>query len=45
MSNPKNSIRRAAIAAALLAVTAGHASFWSWRNAPTAVDAEPGRIE
>lgn len=45
MSNPKNSIRRAAIAAALLAVTAGHASFWSWRNAPTPVEAEPGRIE
>jgi len=45
MSNPKNSIRRAAIAAAMLAVTAGHASFWSWRNAPTPVEAEPGRIE
>ncbi|HYF89926.1 glycosyltransferase [Azospirillum sp.] len=45
MSNPKNPIRRAAIAAALLAVTAGHASFWSWRNAPTPVEAEPGRIE
>ncbi len=45
MSNPKFPMRRAAIAAAMLAVTAGHASFWSWRNAPTAVDAEPGRIE
>lgn len=45
MSNPKNPMRSAAVAAALLAVTAGHASFWSWRNAPTPVDAEPGRIE
>ncbi|SMH58804.1 glycosyltransferase [Azospirillum agricola] len=45
MSNPKNPMRSAAIAAALLAVTAGHASFWSWRNAPTPVEAEPGRIE
>lgn len=45
MSNPKRSIRSAALAAALLAVTAGHASFWSWRNAPTPVDAQPGRIE
>ena len=45
MSNPKRSIRSAALAAAMLAVTAGHASFWSWRNAPTPVDAVPGRIE
>lgn len=45
MSNPKRSMRSAAIAAAMLAVTAGHASFWSWRNAPTPVEAEPGRIE
>ena len=45
MSNPKRSIRSAAIAAALLAVTAGHASFWSWQNQPTPVGAEPGRIE
>ncbi|CAO3422004.1 glycosyltransferase [Azospirillum doebereinerae] len=45
MSNPKNPMRSAAIAAAMLAVTAGHASFWSWRNAPTPVEAEPGRIE
>lgn len=45
MSNPKRSIRSAAIVAAMLAVTAGHASFWSWRNAPTSMDAQPGRIE
>ncbi|AWK85567.1 glycosyltransferase [Azospirillum thermophilum] len=45
MSNPKNPMRSAAIAAALLAVTAGHASFWSWRNAPTPVEAEPAHIE
>jgi exo-beta-1,3-glucanase (GH17 family)/cellulose synthase/poly-beta-1,6-N-acetylglucosamine synthase-like glycosyltransferase len=45
MNTPKNPVRRAAIAAALLAVTAGHAGVWSWRNAPTAVEAEPGRIE
>ncbi len=45
MNTSKRSIRSAAIAVALLAVTAGHASFWSWRNAPTPVEAEPGRIE
>ncbi|WP_207461471.1 glycosyltransferase [Azospirillum sp. SYSU D00513] len=45
MSNPKRSIRFAAVAAALLAVTAGHASFWSSRNQPTPISAEPGRIE
>lgn len=44
MSNLKTPLRSAAIAAAMLAVTAGHASFWSWRNAPTPVEAEPGRI-
>ncbi|PWC35307.1 glycosyl transferase [Azospirillum sp. TSO22-1] len=45
MNTPKRSMRSAAIAAALLAVTAGHASFWSWRNTPTPINAEPGRIE
>ena len=45
MTSPKRSMRSAAIAAAMLAVTAGHVSFWSWRNAPTLVEAEPGRIQ
>ncbi len=45
MNTPKHSLRSAAIAAALLVVAAGHASFWSWRNAPTPNEAEPGRIE
>jgi exo-beta-1,3-glucanase (GH17 family)/cellulose synthase/poly-beta-1,6-N-acetylglucosamine synthase-like glycosyltransferase len=45
MDTPKRSMRSAAIAVALLAVTAGHASFWSWRNTPTPIDGEPGRIE
>ncbi|RTR16010.1 glycosyltransferase [Azospirillum griseum] len=41
---PNRSIRRTAIAVALLAVTVGHACVWSWRNAPTVVEAEPGRL-
>ena len=45
MSTPKRSKRSVVIAAALLAVTAGHVSFWSWRNAPVPVEAAPGRIE